>query len=174
MSLISKIKEAVLSIKAGRVTLSYPVNPKPVPERFRGRPVWNAEKCIACAGCANNCPAREILIADPCQEVRVVRYIGRRCTYCGRCADLCPEKAITMSHEYETASQKISDIRQNLEIWMGTCQRCGRCFKGVGPLDQLMMKGYRFDDMDGELWVYRSRAYLDKEPVVKDINIELD
>ncbi len=104
----------------------------------------------------------------------MVLYLGRRCTYCGRCADLCPEKAITMSQEYENASPKTGDIRQYLEIWMGTCQRCGRCFKGAGPLDQLMMKGYRFDDLDQELWIYRSRAYLEKEAVVKDIDIELD
>jgi hydrogenase-4 component H len=171
---LSKIKEAILSLRAGRVTLAYPVEARPVPERFRGRPLFHPEKCVGCAGCANNCPAREILIADPCQEMRVVRYLGRRCTYCGRCADLCPEKAITMSQEYENASPKISDVSQNLEIWMGTCQRCGRCFKGAGPLDQLMMKGYRFDDLDAELWVYRSKAYLDTEPLVKDIDIQLD
>jgi len=172
--LLSKIKETILSLKAGRVTLTYPVDPRPVPERFRGRPVFQPDKCIGCAGCANNCPAREILIADPCQEMRVVMYLGRRCTYCGRCADLCPEKAIVMSREYENASPKITDIRQNLEIWMGTCQRCGRCFKDAGPLDQLMMKGYRFDDLSAELWVYKSKDYLDGEPVVKDIDIELD
>ena len=77
MSLISKIKEVVLSLKAGRVTLSYPANPRPVPERFRGRPIFDPEKCIGCAGCANNCPAREILILDPCQEVRI-EEIGER------------------------------------------------------------------------------------------------
>ena len=105
MWLISKIKETVLCLRAGRVTLSYPVNPRPVPARFRGRPVFDPHKCIGCAGCANNCPAREILIDDPCQEMRIVRYVGRRCTYCGRCAELCPEKAITMSKEYENASK---------------------------------------------------------------------
>jgi hydrogenase-4 component H len=172
--LLSKMKETMLCLKAGRVTLTYPVQPLPVPQRFRGRPVFNPEKCVGCAGCANNCPAREILIADPCQEMRVVKYLGRRCTYCGRCADLCPEKAITMSQDYETASPKINDFRQSLEIWMGTCQRCGRCFKGAGPLDQLMMKGYRFDDLSGEIWIYRSKAYLDAEPGGKDIEIELD
>ncbi len=174
MYLLSKIKETILSLKPGRVTLTYPLQPTPVPERFRGRPVFNPEKCVGCGGCANNCPAREILLADQCQEMRVVMYLGRRCTYCGRCADLCPEKAITMSHEYENASPKIADLRQNIEIWMGTCQRCGRCFKTTSPLDQLMMKGYRFDNLDAELWVYRSRAYLDKDPLVKDIDIELD
>jgi hydrogenase-4 component H len=174
MSLSSKIREAVLCLKAGRVTLPYPAEARPVPERFRGRPVFNPEKCVGCGGCANNCPAREILVADPCQEIRVVKYIGRRCTYCGRCADVCPEGAITMSKEFETASEKIGDIRQNLEIWMGTCQRCGRCFKDAGPLDQLMMKGFRSDDLAGELWIYKSRSFLGGAPATDDIDIELN
>jgi hydrogenase-4 component H len=174
MSLISKIKEVVLGLKAGRVTLAYPANPRPVPDRFRGRPIFNGEKCVGCAGCANNCPAREILVLDLCQEVRVVKYLGRRCMYCGKCADVCPEKAITMSRQYQNATPRIEDVRQNLEIWMGTCQRCGRCFKDGKPLEQLMMKGYRFDDLKQDVWIYRSEAYLEKEPTVKDIDIELD
>ena len=174
MSLVSKIKEAILCLKAGRVTLSYPINPRPVPARFRGRPVFDPNKCIGCAGCANNCPAREILIKDTCQEIRVVKYIGRRCTYCGRCADLCPEKAITMSPEYENASENAHDIEQNLEIWMSTCQPCGRCFKGALPIDGLMMKGFRSDNVDSELWVYKSKGYLDIDPVTSDIDISVD
>ncbi|MFH0919778.1 MAG: 4Fe-4S dicluster domain-containing protein [Fibrobacterota bacterium] len=174
MSLLSKIRETILCLKAGRVTLSYPANPVPVPARFRGRPVFNAHKCVGCGGCANNCPAREILLDDPCQEMRVVRYIGRRCTYCGRCADLCPEKAITMSPEYETATGAIHDLSQDLNIWMGTCQRCGRCFKGAGALDQLMMTGYRSDNLESELWMYRSKPYLDSNPITDDIEITVD
>src|SRR5512136_461905 len=137
MSWFSKVKEALICLRAGKVTLPYPMQPDTPPPRFRGRPIFDAEKCVGCAGCANNCPAREILVLDPCQEVRIIKYIGRRCTYCGRCADVCPEKAITMSREYQNATDRISDIRQDLEIWMGTCQRCGRCFKDAGPLEQL-------------------------------------
>jgi hydrogenase-4 component H len=174
MSLLSKIRETILCLKAGTVTLTYPAHPRPVPARFRGRPIFDGSKCVGCAGCANNCPAREILVQDPCQEMRVVRYLGRRCTYCGRCADVCPEKAITMSHEYETATAKIADVRQDLTLWMGTCQRCGRCFKGQGPMEDLMMKGYRFDDLDGEIWIHKSRSFLEKDAVTDDIRVELE
>jgi hydrogenase-4 component H len=174
MSLLSKFKEAAICLKAGRVTLLYPAEARPVPERFRGRPIFDATKCIGCAGCANNCPAREILVHDVSQEIRIIKYIGRRCTYCGRCADVCPEKAITMSREFETATGAIGDLAQELRIFMGTCQRCGRCFKEPGPLDQLMMKGYRADDLACERWVYSSTAFLEGEPTVRDIDIELD
>jgi hydrogenase-4 component H len=174
MSLTSKVKEAVICLKAGVVTLPYPFRSEGVSARFRGRPVFDAAKCIGCAGCANNCPAREILIFDRCQEVRVLRYLGRRCTYCGRCADVCPEKAIRMSQEFETATNQIQDLRQDIEIFMGTCQRCGRCFKEPSVLEGLMMKGFREDDLESERWAYRSKSYLEGEPTVRDIAIELD
>ena len=52
-----------------------------------------------------------------------------------------------MSHEFENATDSIGDIQQRLELFMSTCQRCGRCFKEPSPLDQLKLKGYRFDDV---------------------------
>ncbi len=175
MSLLSKLKETVICLQAGRVTLPYPREAAPPPPTgFRGRPIFDIAKCIGCAGCANNCPAREILVHDICQEIRIIQYVGRRCTYCGRCADVCPEKAITMSPDFENATNDIRDMQQRLELFMGTCQRCGRCFKEPGPLEQLMMKGYRLDLLEQERWVYDAKAYLNSEPTVRDIEIELD
>ena len=52
-----------------------------------------------------------------------------------------------MSHEFENATNSIGDIQQRLELFMSTCQRCGRCFKEPVPLEQLKLKGYRFDDL---------------------------
>jgi hydrogenase-4 component H len=174
MSLVSKLKEVMVCLKAGRVTLPYPAVARPAPENFRGRPIFDAAKCTGCAGCANNCPAREILVFDVCQEIRILKYLGRRCTYCGRCADVCPEKAITMSGEFETATNDIGDIQQRLELFMSTCQRCGRCFKEPSVLEQLKLKGYRIDDLQNERWVFGSKAYIGNEPVVDDIKIDLD
>jgi hydrogenase-4 component H len=174
MSLRSKVEETIVCLKAGKVTLPYPAEAQPVPEKFRGRPVFNAAKCIGCAGCANNCPAREILVLDICQELRILKYLGRRCTYCGRCAEVCPEKAITMSHEFETATNAIGDLQQKLDLFMSTCQRCGRCFKEPYPLERLKMKGYRFDDIQNERWVFRSQAFLESDTTVDDIEIDLE
>jgi hydrogenase-4 component H len=174
MSLMSKLKEVVVCLKAGRVTLPYPAQARPVPATFRGRPIFDAAKCTGCGGCANNCPAREILVFDVCQELRIVKYLGRRCTYCGRCADVCPEKAIQMSLEFETATNTIGDLQQRLELFMSTCQRCGRCFKEPSVLEQLKMKGYRLDELQNERWIFRSQSFLEGEPAVEDIKIELD
>jgi hydrogenase-4 component H len=174
MSILSKLKETIVCLKAGRVTLPYPAQPQPVPPKFRGRPIFDVAKCTGCGGCANNCPAREILVLDVCQEIRILKYLGRRCAYCGRCADLCPEKAITMSREFENATNSIGGIGQKLELFMSTCQRCGRCFKEPSPLEQLKMKGYRFDDLQNERWIFRSQSYLENEPVADDIKIEME
>ncbi|MGA2605279.1 MAG: 4Fe-4S dicluster domain-containing protein [Verrucomicrobiia bacterium] len=174
MSVVSKLKETLVCLKAGRVTLPYPTRRQPVPPKFRGRPMFDATKCTGCAGCANNCPAREILVFDVCQEIRILKYLGRRCTYCRRCADVCPEKAITMSQDFETGTNQISDMQQRLELFMSTCQRCGRCFTEPTALEQLKMKGYRQDDLQNERWIFCSRAYLESDPVADDITIELD
>ena len=172
MSLLSKLKEVAICLKAGCVTLPYPASPESAPARFRGRPIFDADKCIGCAACANNCPAREILVFDPCQEIRILQYVGRRCTYCGRCADVCPEKAITMSREFETATDHIGDLQQRLELFMSTCQRCGRCFKEPSALERLQLKGYRLDDLADARWVFRSRSYLPGKSPANDIPIE--
>ena len=174
MSVGSKLKETLVCLKAGRVTLPYPTQGQPAPQKFRGRPIFDATKCTGCAGCANNCPAREILVFDVCQEIRILKYLGRRCTYCGRCADVCPEKAITMSQDFETSTDNVGDMQQRLELFMTTCQRCGRCFTQPTALEQLKLKGYRQDDLQNERWIFRSHAYLESEPTVDDIKIDLD
>lgn len=174
MSVRSKLEEAWVCWKAGRVTLPYPAQAQAVPEKFRGRPIFDAAKCIGCGGCASNCPAREILLFDPCQEVRILKYLGRRCTYCGRCADVCPEKAITMSREFENGTDCIGDLRQQLDLFMSTCQRCGRCFTVPTALDALKMKGYRADDLQNERWIFCSKPFLEDDAVVDDIHIEMD
>ncbi len=172
--MLSKIKEAIVCLRPGRVTLPYPQQPQPAPENFRGVPRWNGEKCTGCAGCANNCSARAILVFDVCQEIRVLQYAGSRCTYCGRCAEVCPEKAIVMTCDFEQATNQASDLQQRLELFMSTCQRCGRCFPAVDALQQLKMQGYRSDELGQARWVFRAQSFLQRDPVVDDIPLELD
>jgi hydrogenase-4 component H len=174
MTIHSKIKEALLGFKAGCVTLPYPPRGQPLTASFRGRPIFDGSKCVGCGGCANNCPAREILVVDVCQEIRIIKYLGRRCTSCGRCAEVCPEKAITMSQDFETATGQPDHLQQTLELFMSTCQRCGRCFKEPTLLEQLKLKGYRFDDVKNDRWISRSQSFLEGEPAVEDIPLDLD
>ncbi|HPB83525.1 MAG TPA: 4Fe-4S binding protein, partial [Spirochaetota bacterium] len=62
MWLLSKIKQVLMVIKPGVVTLQYPFVPRPAPANFRGIPYWDHQKCVGCGGCAGHCPARTIMI----------------------------------------------------------------------------------------------------------------
>ncbi|MDD8014212.1 MAG: 4Fe-4S binding protein [Acidobacteriota bacterium] len=165
MWLTSKIKQILMVLKPGVVTLKYPFEPRPAPENFRGAPHWDHTKCVGCAGCANHCPARTILVRDLCQDIRILFYDGSRCTYCGRCADLCPEKAIVMTERFELATGDREDITENLELFMLTCQRCGRCYDMEinNAIDKLDLKGYRYDSLKARMVVRKTSDRMDAE-----------
>ena len=98
------------------------------------------------------------MVRDLCQEIRVLLYDGSRCTYCGRCADLCPEKAIAMTGRFEQATEDRNDITENLEIFMLTCQRCGRCYdlETASAIDKLGLTGYRYDSLEARTVLRRT------------------
>ncbi len=142
----SKLKEAIICFKAGRVTFPYPLGnePNPPKEWFRGKVKLDPDKCIGCGGCANVCPPGLIKIIDK-DGRRIIERDLYRCIYCARCVEVCPEKALSMTAEYQLSTDKKEDLFIRQEIQMGTCQRCGRCSdKNLKhPLDKLMVKGFR-------------------------------
>ncbi len=149
MTIASKLKEALLCMKAGRVTLPYPFEPHDPDEGFRGLPRVDVNKCIGCGGCANVCPARLIRIIDKDQFTRVLVFLYERCTYCGRCAEVCPEGAIEMTREFELSTDDVhDDMIGEYHIFMGPCERCGRCYRPPTALDKLMKPGMRDDPID--------------------------
>jgi len=141
--LLSKLKQAWICLKAGRVTLPYPFKPLSPPEGFRGMLDIDPNKCIGCAGCANVCTPRAIVVTDTDQDWRRIDFYLERCTYCGRCEEVCPEGAIVMTPVFEMATDDKQDLHVSIELYMGSCGRCGRCFTPVHPLDKLMNTGFR-------------------------------
>lgn len=81
-------------------TVKYPCVKVELPERFRGKPINDREKCISCGLCAKVCPDRAITYDE---EKKPRFYLGL-CIYCGRCAEVCPVKSITMTKEFELAT----------------------------------------------------------------------
>jgi NADH-quinone oxidoreductase subunit I len=109
-----------------RVTIRYPDVPSPGAARYHGRHVLNRhpdglEKCVGCELCAWACPADAIYVegGDNTEEARfspgerygVVYQINyARCIFCGLCIEACPTRSLTMSNEYELASDSRADL----------------------------------------------------------------
>ena len=147
--LLSKLREAMICLRAGQVTLDYPATPLEPAPGFRGKVTVDADRCFGCGGCANVCPANVIQVRDTDQMTRVLEFFWRRCTYCARCEEVCPERAIRLSEQYETATPSADDLYIRLEVFMGPCQRCGRCFEPPTPLERLMSPGFHPGPRDG-------------------------
>ncbi len=147
--ILSKIREAILALTAGRVTLPYPFKPHDPEGEFRGYPSVDVDKCIGCGGCAAVCPARCIKINDIDQTTRRITRLLERCVFCGRCAEVCPEDAIEMTKQYELSADDVrNELVHECEIFMATCNRCGRCYEPPTVLDRIMDPGFHHDEID--------------------------
>ena len=125
--IVSKLKEALICLRNLRVTLPYPYEPAPPAEGFRGRIEVDIDKCIGCGACANACPPRLISVIDQ-DARRTIEFALGRCTYCARCEEVCPEDAITMTKEFELATDDKKDLLITVGLNMVKCERCGRLF----------------------------------------------
>ncbi|MGA8943958.1 MAG: 4Fe-4S binding protein [Thermoactinomyces sp.] len=138
--LSSKLKEIVLCLKAGRVTLAYPF----VSENeghlgsptFRGRPTIDGEKCLGCGACAQVCPPRLISLIDRNNE-RMLELDYSRCTYCGRCQDVCPTGAASLTREFELATDTREDMKIRILLSLEKCEACGTPFTTGRMIEKL-------------------------------------
>ncbi len=109
-----------------KATISYPESGVATAPRYHGRHVLNRhpdglEKCVGCELCAWACPADAIYVegGDNTDEKRfspgerygaVYQINYARCIFCGLCIEACPTRSLTMSNEYELASDSRADL----------------------------------------------------------------
>jgi NADH-quinone oxidoreductase subunit I len=117
MGYLDGFKVTLRQIVEPRVTVQYPEQKRPKPQRFHGRHVLNRyedgmEKCIGCELCAGVCPARCIYVrgrdnppdapVSPGERYGFVYEINYlRCIHCDLCVEACPTEAITESKLFE-------------------------------------------------------------------------
>ncbi len=82
-------------------TERYPFVVKPVPERTRGRLVYDMSRCNGCLSCERDCPADaiKVTVVDRNAKKFIFRYRTDRCIYCAQCVASCRPKALSMSPE---------------------------------------------------------------------------
>lgn len=73
------------------------VPPVTLPETFRGKLVYEKEKCTGCKLCIRVCPAKAIEFKEEEKKIRI--YMGR-CVFCSQCNDVCPVQCLHMSKEF--------------------------------------------------------------------------
>jgi Ni,Fe-hydrogenase III small subunit/NAD-dependent dihydropyrimidine dehydrogenase PreA subunit len=101
-------------LRQGHRTIAYPDGPPPeLPERFRGRPILDAEKCAeGCVECAEACPTGAIAL-----EPSLAVDLGR-CLFCGDCVAACPTGALTYGRDHRLAARSRADlvVREGEEV----------------------------------------------------------
>ena len=86
-------------VEKGEAKINAPVE---VPKKFRGKIVYEREKCIGCRLCVRVCPARAIEFLS---EEKKIKIRIDRCIFCSQCNDVCPVKCLHMSENFLLANE---------------------------------------------------------------------
>jgi formate hydrogenlyase subunit 6/NADH:ubiquinone oxidoreductase subunit I len=73
-----------------------PLKFAPAPKGFRGKIVYDRDKCIGCGLCVRFCPSLTIKM----KANRKIKLDLTECCYCGTCQEVCPVKCIELTNEY--------------------------------------------------------------------------
>ncbi|MBP1772152.1 MAG: ubiquinone oxidoreductase 20 kDa subunit [Holophagaceae bacterium] len=92
--------------RQGYRTLPYPKRLPALPERFRGRPHIQAERCPeGCRLCAEACATEAIRLGAAGPEIDL-----GRCLFCPDCVEACPEGAIAFTGDHRLATRTREDL----------------------------------------------------------------
>jgi len=94
-------------LRQGHRTTAFPDGPAPpLAERFRGRPIFDRERCPeGCLACADACPTDALRL-----EPKLTLDLGR-CLFCTDCQDACPEGAVSHARDARLATRTREALR---------------------------------------------------------------
>lgn len=144
----AKLRQIAFGLGNARATVAYPLGPRTPDPAYRGRVTVETDRCIGCGACADVCPSRCVLITDLDASTRVIRRFLDRCVLCGRCEEACAYDAVHMVADWEIATPDRRDLLIEQRLFMGVCDRCGRCSAPAHPLDRPGPVGLRVDEPD--------------------------
>jgi hydrogenase-4 component H len=125
--------------RVGRATIRYPFAPHVVSPHFRGKPKFNAKRCIACAACTIACPSNALSMQTDLQaKTRTWSICFGRCIFCGRCEEVCPTGAIKLSSEFELAVMSRADLFESAQFRLFDCRACGTPFAPAKEIDYVL------------------------------------
>ena len=97
------IKKFMENVEKGKTKINPPIT---TPPEFRGKIVYDREKCIGCQLCIKVCPPKAIEFKKEEKKIRI--YVAR-CIFCSQCNDICPTHALSMSSDFLLASDNKLD-----------------------------------------------------------------
>jgi len=103
-------REALKHLLKKPATIKYPAESANIPERFRGKLKFYAEKCIGCKLCMKDCPSDAIHIEKVGDSYEAIVDLDK-CIYCAQCVDTCPKKALEATTKFELAQLDRKKLR---------------------------------------------------------------
>ena len=96
-------------------TIKYPFEHLTPPKDFRGKMVWDADRCIGCQACVRDCPTGviDVIKAEPDVKKFNTTYRMYLCIFCGQCVDSCPVDCISWTNNFELSMDKPQTIHYN-------------------------------------------------------------
>jgi len=111
------IRAILARIKQGHRTTRYPLEPVPLPERFRGYPVLNGGACPdGCRECVDACPFGAV------SRTPTLSIDMGKCLFCAECSRACPHGAIELTPDARLAANE----REGLIVRDGAERRMAR------------------------------------------------
>ena len=143
---LRELKEAILALIKGPYTSKFPRQPHTPAKRFRGKPEYSNEGCIACTACALVCPARAIEFRDVVTAEKATRKMILHldeCHYCGQCSALCTTRedtppGIRHTTEFDLAGfDRSTMVSTTDEKELALCEVCGDVITAKAHLEWL-------------------------------------